>query len=107
MIWIVCSPIRLGRAEQDGASNHGLPWKSSSTMASWWYARMYGSFRRAIPLPEGANTDQAKANFQNGVLEVSIPVPQGALKGRQIPIEGGTSDKKGLETAQTREPKTH
>ena len=69
--------------------------------------RMYGSFRRAIPLPEGANTDQAKANFQNGVLEVSIPVPQGALKGRQIPIEGGTSDKKGLETAQTREPKTH
>jgi len=64
--------------------------------------RTYGSFRRAIPLPEGANTEQARANFQNGVLEISIPVPQGALKGRQIPIEGGTGEK----PAQAREAKT-
>jgi HSP20 family protein len=54
--------------------------------------RSYGSFCRMIPLPEGANTEQAKAQFNNGVLEVSIPVPAGAMKGRQIPIE--TSEKK-------------
>jgi len=49
--------------------------------------RSYGNFSRCIPLPEGAKTDQAKAQFNNGVLEVSVPVPDS--KGRQIPIEAG------------------
>ena len=74
--------------------------------------RTYGSFRRAIPLPEGANTDQARASFQNGVLEVTVPVPQGALRGRQIPIEAGAAEKRpaGSETAppvREREAKAH
>jgi HSP20 family molecular chaperone IbpA/Arc/MetJ-type ribon-helix-helix transcriptional regulator len=30
--------------------------------------RSYGSFYRSIPLPEGANIEQAKAQFNNGVL---------------------------------------
>ena len=46
--------------------------------------RSYGHFYRRIPLPEGANTDQAQAEFRNGELRVSIPVP--AQKTRQIPI---------------------
>ena len=46
--------------------------------------RSYGHFYRLIPLPEGANTDQAQAEFRNGELRVSIPVP--AQKTRQIPI---------------------
>ena len=33
--------------------------------------RSYGSFYRAIPLPENAKTDSAKAEFKNGVLEVA------------------------------------
>ena len=37
--------------------------------------RSYGSFCRVIPLPEGAMTDQAKANFHDGVLEVTLPAP--------------------------------
>jgi len=49
--------------------------------------RSYGSFSRRIPLPEGAKTEQAKAEFNNGVLEVSIPVPESTIKGRQVPIE--------------------
>ena len=48
--------------------------------------RSYGRFYRMIPLPEGAQTDQAKAEFKNGVLEVRIPEQQ--RKGRQIPITG-------------------
>ena len=46
--------------------------------------RSYGQFYRLIPLPEGATADQARAEFQNGELRVSIPVPQ--QKTRQIPI---------------------
>jgi HSP20 family protein len=49
--------------------------------------RRYGQFYRAIPLPEGTNTEQAKAQFRNGVLEVAIPIPEQKSSRRQIPIE--------------------
>lgn len=49
--------------------------------------RRYGQFYRAIPLPEGASSEQTKAQFNNGVLEVTLPVPEQASKRRQIPIE--------------------
>lgn len=48
--------------------------------------RSYGRFSRMIPLPEDANIDQAKAQFTNGVLEVTIPIPESARKRREIPI---------------------
>jgi len=35
--------------------------------------RTYGKFYRSIPLPQGAETDKAKAEFNNGVLELSVP----------------------------------
>jgi HSP20 family protein len=53
--------------------------------------RRYGRFYRAIPLPEGVNPDQVKANFQNGVLEVKMPIPQQQQNRRQIPIEAGSA----------------
>jgi len=37
--------------------------------------REYGSFYRAVPLPEHANLEDVKATFAGGVLEVSIPLP--------------------------------
>jgi len=49
----------------------------------------YGSFYRAIPLPEGADAQGAKASFKNGMLEVTIPRPRTPLsKGRELPIAG-------------------
>jgi HSP20 family protein len=56
--------------------------------------RSYGSFYRYIPLPEGANTEQAQANLENGVLEVSIPVPGMQKNRREIPVQSGTGEKK-------------
>jgi HSP20 family protein len=50
--------------------------------------RSYGSFYREIPLPEGADLEQAKATFKNGVLEVSMPAPAPATKSRRISVEG-------------------
>jgi HSP20 family protein len=53
-----------------------------------WYRaeRSYGSFYRAIPLPEGAEGDKANARFNNGVLEITMPVAKGQQHVRQIPI---------------------
>lgn len=37
--------------------------------------REYGSFYRALPLPEGVKLEDVKATFSDGVLEVSVPLP--------------------------------
>jgi len=55
--------------------------------------RSYGRFYRAIPLPEGAETDQAKAQFRDGELEITIPLVESKRKGRQIPIEAGSTNR--------------
>jgi HSP20 family protein len=49
--------------------------------------RQYGHFFRRIPLPDGANVDETKATFRNGVLEITIPIPQRPSQHRSIPIE--------------------
>jgi HSP20 family protein len=45
--------------------------------------RSYGSFYRAIPLPENVDPDQIKATFMNGVLEVTMPAPKAEQQGRK------------------------
>lgn len=51
--------------------------------------RRYGKFYRELPLPEGAAVDKAKAQFNNGVLEITLPVPERMSKRKQIPITTG------------------
>ena len=54
--------------------------------------RHYGEFYREISLPEGVKADQAKAQFNNGVLEITLPVPEETSRRREIPIQSeGTS----------------
>jgi HSP20 family protein len=53
--------------------------------------RRYGTFYRSIPLPEGAQTEQAKARFENGVLEITVPAQEAGKGRRQIPVEGGSA----------------
>ncbi|MHB1224019.1 MAG: Hsp20/alpha crystallin family protein [Gemmatimonadaceae bacterium] len=49
--------------------------------------RSYGSFYRAIPLPDGVEEDRIAATYENGVLEVVIPLPeQKAQRARKIEI---------------------
>lgn len=51
--------------------------------------RSYGCFCRSIPLPEGVEVDRADANFRDGVLEVTIPVPQRPTsQGRRLEVKG-------------------
>jgi len=48
--------------------------------------RSYGSFYREVPLPEGAQVEQAKATMRDGVLEITVPLQETQTR-RQIRIE--------------------
>ena len=56
--------------------------------------RFYGSFYREIPLPEGVKAEQAKAQFNNGVLEITMPIAEEQRRKRTIPIEAGAGERK-------------
>jgi HSP20 family protein len=56
--------------------------------------RSYGSFYRSVPLPDGAMTDQAKATFKDGVLEITMPAPpEQVTRGRRLEIKEGLDSK--------------
>ena len=50
--------------------------------------RASGSFSRSLTLPEGVDSDSVHANFDKGVLEVSIPKPE-QRKPRRVAIGVG------------------
>lgn len=53
--------------------------------------RRSGSFRRSLQLPQDADEDQIKANFENGVLEVKIPGAAAIQEPKRIQIGGADS----------------
>jgi HSP20 family protein len=67
-----------GERRQEHESKEGGRWRSE---------RSYGQFYRAIPLPEGANTEQAKADFKNGELRITVPVERPQSKRKQIEVK--------------------
>jgi HSP20 family protein len=48
--------------------------------------RAYGTFFRAIPLPDSADEDNITATFRNGVLELVIPLT-GRQQGRRVEVQ--------------------
>jgi len=48
--------------------------------------RSYGKFYRSILLPEGTKAEQTAAQFKDGVLEITIPIPEAKTKTKEIPI---------------------
>jgi len=60
----------------------------------------YGSFVRSFTIPEGVKAEDIQAKYQNGVLELSIPLPAEVLpKKVNIAIEGQANGQKQLGTA--------
>lgn len=56
--------------------------------------RSYGKFYRRMPLPQSVNTDDARASFHDGVLEVTMPAPKAEAKTvRELEIGGETKPK--------------
>jgi len=63
----------------------------------------YGRFYRVIPLPDGVDTDQVSAQFNNGVLEITLPVTQAQQRRREIPVNAGSGDQARTATANPRQ----
>ncbi len=59
---------------------------------------VYGSFERRFMLPEGVKTDELKAKFTNGILEITMPAPA-IIKARKIEIETPKEEKTVIESA--------
>ncbi|HEX7094256.1 MAG TPA: Hsp20/alpha crystallin family protein [Acidimicrobiales bacterium] len=49
----------------------------------------YGSFVRTVPLPAGANEKDISATYQDGILEVRVPVDAGKAETKKIPVSRG------------------
>lgn len=58
--------------------------------------RSYGSFTRSFTLPQTVTADGATADFENGVLRVSLPKRE-ETKARRIEITGTGADAKRIE----------
>ncbi len=51
--------------------------------------RCYGSFCRSIDLPTSVEADRAKADYKNGILEITLPKSE-QVKAKKIPIKTNT-----------------
>jgi len=50
----------------------------------------YGTFTRTVTLPTGVKTEDVHASYNDGVLEVQVPIPEEPVSGsRRIPITRG------------------
>ena len=62
--------------------------------------RAYGSFARSFTLPATVTPEGATAEFDNGILHISLPKRE-ETKARKIEITGGTTGAKTIEAAKT------
>jgi HSP20 family protein len=63
------------------------------------FERRYGSFTRAVGLPQGVDADAIRADYQDGVLEVHVPKPE-EQKPKRIAL-GGNGAKADIEGTST------
>jgi HSP20 family protein len=49
----------------------------------------HGVFRRVIPLGADVVAEEARAEFNDGILEIVLPLARNEAPGRRVPIEGG------------------
>ena len=62
--------------------------------------RSYGSFTRSFTLPSSVTAEGASAEFDNGILTVSLPKRE-ETKARKIEIMGGDAEPKTIEASKT------
>ena len=53
--------------------------------------RTYGTFQRSLRLPFPVDPEQVRANFENGVLTVTLPKTKAQDRSRRIQIQGGSA----------------
>lgn len=60
----------------------------------------YGAFERTLPMPEGVNADDIKAEYRDGVLRVVIPGAAEISAVRKVPVQIATEAPRAIEAEQ-------
>jgi HSP20 family protein len=60
----------------------------------------YGSFQRTVQLPFAADPDQVQANFENGVLSITVPKSDQQQRAHRIDVRPGSGAPGGERTSQ-------
>jgi HSP20 family protein len=60
------------------------------------FERRYGTFSRAVGLPQGTDDSKVSAAYQDGVLEIRVPKPE-EQKPRRITLGNGSSAPEDIE----------
>ena len=60
--------------------------KEEKSENRYYVERSYGSFSRSLTLPSSVQTDQVKASFTNGVLEITLPKAE-EEKAREVQVK--------------------
>jgi HSP20 family protein len=98
------SPDELEVNYQQGVLTLRATMKGVESEDGWrWYVREIGAgeVTRQITLPRGIDVDQASANFENGVLTLTLP-KSATAKPRRITIgNGGNAESQHQITAQS------
>lgn len=68
--------IKGERKSSDKVKEEGYHYREAS----------YGRFERRFALPKGVDEGKVKASYKNGVLEISVPLPERSA-GKSIPIQ--------------------
>ena len=79
--------IKGERKEEKGATEESYAYREIA----------YGSFERRFTLPEGVKSDELKAFFTNGILEITMPAPA-LSKARKIEIETPKEERRTIES---------
>ncbi len=58
----------------------------------YYSERSYGSFERRIALPEKIDAEDIDATYENGVLEVSLKLPEEKPKSRTVAVRSGRGE---------------
>lgn len=62
----------------------------------------YGTFSRTVILPSGVDQDDIRASYNDGVLEIRVPVPEEPASGpRKIPVSRSAGRELGSQSSAT------
>ena len=74
--------ITLSRSHRCCASWYGV----NGEKGHEYRETVYGRIERAVTLPHGVKAEKITARYENGVLELAVPLPV-ELAGKKIPIQ--------------------
>jgi HSP20 family protein len=82
-ISVLGDTLRIAVEVREGDDRQGEKWLLRE--------RRFGRFERSLTLPAQVRADEATADFQDGILTISLPKAE-AARPRSIPVRGITTD---------------